>query len=290
LLRIRKKSFTKNNKLSSGERLLGRVLFEVVEIIDIHCHLTFKEYDADRAQVIADAKKVLRGVVISGVEPEDSTHAIELAAKHESFIFVTLGLHPIHVSENTDQDIERYAEYISENKRKIVGIGEIGLDYHWIRDPKKIKRTKEIFVEFLELAKELDLPVVLHLRGTGSEAIEEGLKIVSDEDIKKAVFHCFTGKPLLADLICREGYYVSLPTIIARSKSMRKVAKRIPISLLLTETDAPYLSPVEEERNVPQNVEVVYEEISRQRKSDVETVEEVIENNFVRLFGVKLIY
>jgi len=264
-------------------------LFEVVKIIDIHCHLTFKEYDVDRAQVIADAKKVLRGVVISGVEPEDSTHAIELAAKHENFIFVTLGLHPIHVSENTDQDIERYAEFISENKRKIVGIGEIGLDYHWIRDPKKIKRTKEIFVEFLELAKELDLPVVLHLRGTGSEAIEEGLKIVSDEDIKKAVFHCFTGKPLLADQICKEGYYVSLPTIIARSKSMRKVAKRIPISLLLTETDAPYLSPVEEERNVPQNVEVVYKEISRQRKSDVKTVEEQIEGNFVRLFGVKLI-
>ncbi|MEA1998411.1 MAG: TatD family hydrolase, partial [Euryarchaeota archaeon] len=139
----------------------------MVEIIDIHCHLTFKEYDADRAQVIADAEKVLRGVVISGVEPEDSTRAIELAAMYENFIFVTLGLHPIHVSENTDQDIERYVEFISENKRKIVGIGEIGLDYHWIKDPKKIKRTKEIFVAFLELAKELNLPVVLHLRGTG---------------------------------------------------------------------------------------------------------------------------
>lgn len=286
---LRKKKLYKNNNRSSSERLPARVFFEVVEIIDIHCHLTFKEYDADRAQVVADAKKVLSGVVTSGVEPEDSMHAIELAAMHEGFIFVTLGLHPIHVSENTDQDIERYAEFISENKRKIVGIGEIGLDYHWIKDPKKIKRTKEIFVEFLELAKELDLPVVLHLRGTGSEAIEEGLKIVSDEDIKKAVFHCFTGKPLLAEQICKEGYYVSLPTIIARSKSMRKVAKRIPISLLLTETDAPYLSPVEEERNVPQNVEVVYEEISRQRKSDVKTVEEAIENNFEQLFGVKLI-
>ena len=267
----------------------GGVFFEVVEIIDIHCHLTFKEYDTDRAQVIADAKKVLRGIVISGVEPEDSKHTIELAAMHENFIFVTIGLHPIHVSEHTDHDIERYVEFISENKRKIVGIGEIGLDYYWIRDPKKIKRTKEIFIEFLELAKELDLPVVLHLRGTGSEAIEEGLKIVSDEDITKAVFHCFTGKPLLADQICNEGYYVSLPTLIARSKSMRKVAKRIPISLLLTETDAPYLSPVEEERNVPENVEVVYEEISKQRKSDVKAVEEQIEANFVRLFGVNLI-
>lgn len=261
---------------------------EVIEIIDIHCHLTFKEYDADRKQVIADAKQVLNGVVISGVEPEDAKKTLELVAMYEDFIFVTLGLHPIHVSGKTDQEIERYAEFISENKRKIVGIGEIGLDYHWVRDPLKIKRTKEVFVEFLGLAKELNLPVVLHLRGTGSEAIEEGFGIISDEDVKKAVFHCFTGKPRVAEMICEEGYYISLPTSIMGSKSMKKVAKRIPLSHLLTETDAPYLSPDEEERNVPQKVTVVYDEIARQKKSEVETVEEEIERNFERLFEVDL--
>lgn len=260
----------------------------MVKIIDIHCHLTFKEYDADREQVIKDAKAVLKGVVTSGVEPEDSKHALELAAMHEGFIFVTFGLHPIHVAGRTDQEISKYEEFISENKRRIVGIGEIGLDYYWVRDPLKIKRTKEVFVEFLGLAKEFDLPVVLHLRGTGGEAIEEGLKIVSDEDVKKAVFHCFTGKPQLADMICEEGYYVSLPASIVRSKSMKKVAKRIPISLLLTETDAPYLSPDDEERNVPQHVKVVYEEIARQRKIEMRAAEEEIENNFERLFGVEL--
>jgi TatD DNase family protein len=261
---------------------------EVVEIIDIHCHLTFKEYDTDREQVIADAEKVLTGVVVSGVEPEDAKKALELAAMHENFIFVTLGLHPIHVAEKKDQEIERYAEFISENKRRIVGIGEIGLDYHWVRDPLKLKRTREVFVEFLELAKELNVPVVLHLRGTGSEAIEEGLKIISDEDVKKAVFHCFTGKPQVAEMICEEGYYISLPASIVRSKSMKKVAKRIPFSRLLTETDAPYLSPDEDERNVPQKVSVVYDEIARQKKSDVETVDEEIERNFERLFEVEL--
>ncbi len=260
----------------------------MIEIIDIHCHLTFKEYDADREQVIEDAEKVLKGVVTSGVEPEDSKHALELAAMHEGFVFVTPGLHPIHVSERTDQEIGEYEEFISDNKRKIVGIGEIGLDYHWVRDPLKIKRTKEVFVEFLGLAKEFDLPVVLHLRGTGSEAIEEGLKIVLDEDIRKAVFHCFTGKPQLAEQICEEGYYISLPASIVRSKSMKKVAKRIPLSLLLTETDAPYLSPTEEERNVPQHVKVVYEEIAIQRKIDVHVAEEEIERNFERLFAVEL--
>ena len=272
-----------------NQTFLERKFVGVVEIIDIHCHLTFKEYDADREQVIENAKKVLKGVVTSGVEPEDAKHALELAEMHEGFIFVTLGLHPIHVAGKTDQEVEEYEEFISDNKRRIVGIGEIGLDHHWVRDPLKMRRTKEVFVEFLGLAKELNLPVVLHLRGTGNEAIEEGLKIVLDEDIRKAVFHCFTGKPQLAEQICEEGYYISLPASIVRSKSMKKVAKRIPISFLLTETDAPYLSPDEnEERNVPQHVNVVYEEIARQRKIEVSVVEEEIERNFERVFGVAL--
>ncbi len=260
----------------------------MVEIIDIHCHLTFKEYDADRQQVIDNAKRVLKGVVISGVEPGDAKKALELAALHEGFMFVTLGLHPIHVEDKKDHDLERYAEFISEHKRKIVGIGEVGLDYYWVKDPLKLKRTREVLIEFLGLAKELKLPVVLHLRGTGSEAIEEGLKIVLDEDVKKAVFHCFTGKPQVAEMIVEEGYYVSLPTSIVKSKSMRKVAKRVPLSYLLTETDAPYLSPDEKERNVPQKVAVVYEEIARQTKTAVETVDRHIEHNFEQLFRVEL--
>jgi TatD DNase family protein len=259
---------------------------EVVEIIDIHCHLTFKDYDADREQVIADAKQVLNGVVVSGVEQEDGRKALALAAQHHGFMFVTLGLHPVYVEKKTDQEIERYMEFISEHKHEIVGIGEIGLDYHWIRDPRKLERTREVFVEFLGLANELKLPAILHLRGTGSEAIEEGLKIVSDEDVKQAVFHCFTGKPQVAEAICEAGYYVSLPTTIPRSKSMRKVAKRVSLSYLFTETDAPYLSPIEDERNVPQEAHVVYEEIARQRKIDVETVNTEIERNFERVFGV----
>jgi len=258
----------------------------VVEIIDIHCHLTFKEYEADRADVIEDARAILKGVVTSGVEPEDARKALELAESYSDFIFVSLGLHPIHVVEKTDHEISDYEEFISDNRARIVGIGEIGLDYHWIRDPLKIKRTKNVFKELLELAKELDLPVVLHLRGEG--AIEEGLKFISDADIRKAVFHCFTGKPQLAAEICNEGYHISLPASILRSKTMKKVAKRIPLSSLHAETDAPYLSPDEQKRNVPQQVKVVYEEIARQKKSDFQSVEHAIDANFERMFRVKV--
>jgi len=260
----------------------------VVKIIDIHCHLTFKEYEADRADVIEDARAILKRVVTSGVEPEDARKALELAESYSDFIFVSLGLHPIHVVEKTDHEISDYEEFISDNRARIVGIGEIGLDYHWIRDPLKIKRTKNVFKELLELAKELDLPVVLHLRGEG--AIEEGLKFISDADIRKAVFHCFTGKPQLAAEICNEneGYHISLPASISKSKTMKKVAKRIPLSSLHAETDAPYLSPDEQKRNVPQQVKVVYEEIARQKKSDFQSVENAIDANFERMFRVKV--
>ncbi len=257
-----------------------------VEIIDIHCHLTFKEYEADREKVIEDARAILKCVVTSGVEPEDGRKALELAESESwhDFVLVSLGLHPIHVVEKSDHEISDYEEFISKNRTRIVGIGEIGLDYYWVRDPMKIKRTESVFEELLELARELNLPVILHLRGEG--AIERGLKFVSDADIKRAVFHCFTGKPQLATAICEEGYHISLPASIVRSKTMKKVAKRIPLSALHAETDAPYLSPdTEQKRNVPQQVKVVYEEIARQKKTDFQTVEDAIDANFERMFG-----
>jgi len=108
-----------------------------------------------------------------------------------------------------------------------------------------------------------------------------------DEDVRKAVFHCYTGKPQLASEIWDEGYYISLPTSIVRSKTMKKVAKIAPSSLLLAETDAPYLSPFEgEERNVPQNVRIVYEKIAEQRKTDADSLETTLLRNFEELFGV----
>ena len=91
----------------------------MVEIIDIHCHLTFKEYEADRADVIEEAQAILKGVVTSGVEPEDASKALELAESYPDFIFVSLGLHPIHVVEKSDREISDYEEFISDNRARI---------------------------------------------------------------------------------------------------------------------------------------------------------------------------
>lgn len=251
-------------------------------MIDIHSHLTFEDYDNDRDLVIADAKKELKAIVISGVNPEDSNKALSLYKENKGFLYLMLGFHPIYASKYTDKDIERYLEFVKKNKDKIVGIGEIGLDYYWIKERSEIKRSKDVFISFLELAKEIDMPVLLHTR----KAIADGLNIIENEDIRKAVFHCFSGGSKLAREIWEEGYYISLATSIGRTKNMKKAAKSVPLDLLLAETDSPFLSHIDGERNVPQNVKIVYQEISKLRGIEIGEVEkQVLENNH-KLFNI----
>lgn len=252
-------------------------------MIDVHCHLTFQDYDKDRDKVIEDARKTLKAVIISGVKPEDSKKALTLAEKHQNFIYVTLGLHPIYVSELTDREIEEYVKFIKLNKPKIVGIGEVGLDHYWVKKPEEIKRMRKVFINILSLAKELDLPVILHFR----QALEEGFKLVTQHDIKKAVFHCFSGKKSLAQEIVNQGYYVSIAPNIFRSKDIKKAVKVIPLEKILVETDSPFLA-VKGGRNLPQNVKLVIEKIAETRKTSFLEVEEAIIKNVNKLFGIKV--
>jgi len=251
-------------------------------MIDIHSHLTFENYDNDRNLVIEDAKKELKAVVISGVNPEDSKKALDLYEKNQGFLYLMLGFHPVYVSRYNDKEIEQYLEFIKKNKDKIICIGEIGLDYHWIKDKPEIKRSKEVFVSFLDLAKEINMPVLLHTR----KAIADGLNIIENEDIRKAVFHCFSGGSKLAKEIQEEGYYISLATSIGRNKNMKKAAKSVPLNLLFAETDSPFLSPIEGQKNVPQNVKIVYQEISKLKDVDINEVERQISENNRILFNI----
>ncbi|BDC36438.1 TatD family hydrolase [Candidatus Methanoliparum sp. LAM-1] len=251
-------------------------------MIDIHSHLTFEDYDKDRDLVIIDAKKVLKAVITSGVNPEDSKKALDLYEKNKGFLYLMLGFHPIYANKYSDKDLEQYIEFIKKNRDKIIGIGEIGLDYYWIKDKSEIKRSKEIFVSFLELAKEIDMPVLLHTR----KAISDGLNIIENEDIRRAVFHCFSGGTKLAREIWEEGYYISLATSIERNKNMKKAAKSVPLKLLLTETDSPFLSRIDGERNVPQNVNIVYREISKLKGIDIGEVERQVSENIHTLFNI----
>ncbi|MCX8179525.1 MAG: TatD family hydrolase [Candidatus Aenigmarchaeota archaeon] len=251
-------------------------------MIDIHCHLTYKGLKEISEKVIEDAKQEMKAIITCGL-PEDAEEALALSQQHPNFIYATLGIHPTDVIAMSGEEIERYAAFIQKNKRRILALGEIGLDYHWIRDEKEKERTKEFFLYFLNLAKQLKKPIILHSR----KAEEDVLRILIQEDVKVAVFHSYTGNVSLARKIIEEGFFISLTTNLPNSKNAKKVAKFMPLEQLLTETDAPFLSPYPQKVNVPQNVSVVVENIAKIKNIDKKIVVDTILENCESFFNVK---
>lgn len=248
-------------------------------MIDVHCHLQSRDFDTNREQVIERAKTSLDAVVISGTSPEDAKKALALREKHPDFIYVTVGMHPIY-AETPDADIGEYIKFIRSNRDKIVGIGEIGLDYHWVREPAKIPRMKEVLRRFLALAKEMNLPAVIHLRN----ATNEDFDMILANSPGKMVFHCWSSSKTLAEQVIGAGHLISIATNIATSKNTKKTAKSVPLTAILTETDAPFLGFGK--INVPENVSSVCSEIANLRGIDVNDVKETTTRNAKTVFEI----
>jgi len=251
-------------------------------MIDTHCHLTYKGLKEICQQTIEQARKEMKAIVTCGL-PEDADEALALAEQHPGFVHASLGIHPTDIVKMSDEEIEAYAAFIERNKRRIIAIGEIGLDYHWITDERERERTREVFVYFLNLAKKLSKPVILHSR----KAEEDVLKIIIQEDVKVATFHSYTGNVSLAERIMGEGFFISLNTNLPNSKNAKKIAKRLSLEQILTETDAPFLSPYPGKVNVPQNVKLVVENIAKLRGMEAEEVNDAIIENCESFFDVK---
>jgi len=250
-------------------------------MIDTHCHLFYKGLEEKKDEIIQDAKKSMKAIINCGY-PKDAKKSLELKKRDEGFIYLSLGLHPIDIVEMTDQEIDEYIEFVRAHKDDIVAIGEIGLDKHWYPKPEQQPRLERVFQQMLDLARELQLPVILHTR----KAEQECFDIVTENGFKDVVFHCYAGNMTLAKKIKKKGYYISIGTNLMRSKNTKKLAQRFPLKQLLTETDSPFLSPYPKKANVPQNVAYVLEKMSELREMPVEEIDKVIEDNCRRLFGI----
>ncbi|MEM3570982.1 MAG: TatD family hydrolase [Candidatus Bathyarchaeia archaeon] len=250
-------------------------------MIDSHCHILDEAFNFDRDKIIQDSKKKLKAIVTCALSLDELRLSLKLSEKCPKFIYVTAGIHPVDAAEISDEEFEKFLSFIESNKDKIVGIGEIGLDYHWINDLNKIKKSKELFIKLIDFAKSLNLPIVLHLRG----AFEEGFKIVKSKKVKKAMFHCFYGKPQLAEKIIQEGYLVSIATNIVRNKNMKRITKKLSLSGIVTETDSPFLS-INNNRNKPENVELVVQKIAELRNEEFFKVDEITTQNSIKFFNL----
>ncbi len=250
-------------------------------MIDIHCHLTFPGLDEIKDTVILESKKSMRAVINCGLTGFYEK-TLDVQKKYEGFIFTSLGIHPDDIVKMTDKEIEKNLEFIQSHTDDVVALGEIGLDYYWVTVRKQNERCKEVFVKCLDIAKDENLPVILHSR----RAEEDVFNIIKENGIKRAVFHHFSGNMTLAKQIIESGYYISIPTIIKTSKNLKKIGKTFPLDRLMTETDSPFNSPTKDKTNYPYNVKLTLMEIAGLRNESFETVDVATTDNALKFFDL----
>lgn len=217
-------------------------------LIDTHCHLDMKQFDEDRAEVIARAAEAgVQFIINAASDREGNVRSLELADKYP-YIYATVGIHP-HNADSLDDKLLSEIKAWADNP-KVVAIGEIGLDYHYLHSPKGVQI--EAFKRQIDLANSKKLPIVVHSR----EAKNDTLRILREAEIDTpGVFHCFSGDIDMAKKVMELGFYISLagPVTFKNANDLRDVARFVPDEFLLLETDAPYLSPVPKrgKRNEP---------------------------------------
>ena len=217
-------------------------------LFDTHAHMDDRSFDEDRQDLLAALTE--RGISLlmnPGCSYESSLNAIALSKQYD-YIYAAVGSHPDVADEVDDALIAKYRELCKQNP-KVKAIGEIGLDYHYEDIPREIQ--KKAFRLQMELARELELPVIVHER----EAHEDGLKIVDEFPTVKGVFHCYSGSLEMAKELIKRGWYIGFTGVLT-FKNARKsieVAANIPPDRIVIETDCPYMAPVpfRDKRNDP---------------------------------------
>ncbi len=253
-----------------------------LRLIDSHAHLDDRAFRNDRAALIADLFARRVGVVTVGIDLASSRKAVNLAVRHRA-IWAAVGVHP-HDAKTLDHSVLRDLELLSQSK-KVVAIGEIGLDYYRDLSPRAVQR--QALTEQLALAQRLGLPVILHNR----ESTTDLLKILRATGIRhQGVVHSFLGDPALAETFLDLGLHLGIggPVTYNKNDALRDAVRRIPLERILIETDCPYLTPVpyRGQRNEPAYVELVARAIAEIKGIEMKDVAERTTSNTLRLFVI----
>jgi len=254
-------------------------------IIDTHCHIYYDDFKQDWEQMLERAESAgIKGMIVVGADAVSSRQAVEIADSTAN-IFCTVGIHP-HDAEGVDESTILALEELARTTVKCVAIGEIGLDFYRNRSPREDQ--ERIFTRFLQIAKKLDKPVVIHDR----DAHFETLEIIKNEGITRGVMHCFSGDLEFARQCLEQGLYLSIPGTVTypSNEQLREVVRNVPIERLLLETDCPYLSPVPHrgKRNEPAYTRITAEKVAELRGLTIEDVGRITTMNAGRLFGISL--
>lgn len=237
--------------------------------IDTHCHVLSEYYNNIEVIVKKCIENNVTKIIVSGCDMKSNKEVLELVNKYD-IIYGTLGFHPTELEDFK----EEYFDFLIENinNKKIVGIGEIGLDYHYENTDKE--KQRRIFNKQLEIAEKFNRPVVIHSR----DAIQETYDMLSKYNLKGSI-HCFSGSLEMAKLFIRLGYKIGVGGIITfkNAKNIIKVIENVDLSYILLETDSPYLSPepYRGSKNDPSNIPIIAEKLASLKNVSIAEVARV---------------
>ncbi len=250
-------------------------------MIDTHSHINFEEYKKDFDNFLSDIKQNdVEKVIIPGVEPSKFDEIIEYCQKYD-MLYGAIGIHPSELHTFNEQSKQKIYE-LAKNP-KIAAIGEIGLDYHYGADTKE--EQKKVFFEQLEIAKNINLPVIIHDRDAHNDTFD----ILRDFKLKDVIFHCFSGNSEFALKCIDKGYYIAIGGVVTfkNALDLKESVKIIPMDRLLLETDAPYLAPVpyRGRLNTPSYLKYIAQEIADLKNIDINEVKRQTTINAKRIFN-----
>jgi TatD DNase family protein len=251
-----------------------------MKYFDTHAHLNFSDYEKDREDIIKKTLKEGVFVINIGTNIKESEKVVKITENYKEGVYAAIGLHPLHVDDEEFcyEDYKKLAE-----EKKVVAIGETGLDYKYIKENKEAKeKQKRIFIEHIKLSKELNLPLVLHCR----MAHKDLLKILKEELGVFGVLHCFSGNEKEAKEYMDLGLFLGINGIIFKM-NLKKEIKMISLSRMVLETDCPFLSPLlDVKRNEPLFLKYIAREVAKIKNINEEEVREATTKNAKKLFNI----
>ena len=264
-----------------------------MQFFDSHSHYNDEKFDIDREKIIKETlAEGVSNFIVAGFNIESSKKAVEIANNYDTLYAIT-GISPNDIEEiKTEEDIVKNVKEIEEiyikdqkEKKRIVAIGEIGLDFYWNKENKELQ--KEMFIKQIELANKLNLPIVIHTR----EAVSDTLEILKKNPCtQKGIFHCCPLNRELVKEAVNLGFYISLSGVITfkNSKNAEEIINMVPEDKLLIETDSPYLSPepLRGTRNNSINVKYVAKKIAEVKNKSLEEIAKITMENAKKIFNI----
>jgi TatD DNase family protein len=215
--------------------------------VDSHCHIDGREFDADREEVIRRAEEAgVRAMLVVGTgeanDFENFERAVRVAEQHEN-IFASIGIHP-HDAKTLDETTEKRLTDLAKSSRKVVAWGEIGLDFYYDHSPHDVQ--ERVFRRQIRIARDLDLPIIIHSRDADAETVRILTEECSGADFRGGVMHCFGGSAAMAQDLMKIGFLISFAGNVTfkKAENLRDAARVVPLDRLLIETDCPFLTPV----------------------------------------------